>query len=305
MLGPLLARLRAGRLPPDEMWPAHDPRVGSRFVTLGSGACVRVAEAGDAGAPPVLLLPGWGVCAYTWRGNLLPIADAGFRAIAADLRGHGRSDKPVDPGSYTLAAMTAHALEIMDALGLRRAALVGQSMGGRIALEVALAHADRVSALGLVSAVGIGEVTPARIGQRFSGRAFAPLLPLVVRRSTVWLAMRETYGHLGRVTRRDVDEYWAQTQFPEFARATQLLLGEFDWTPLPPERLRALRVPVLLVRGSIDRLVRVHPPPSPLLDPVAAPKRFYLIEGGGHAVNEEAPERVNTVLIEHLCEHAR
>jgi len=70
-------------------------------VTLSDGVTVRVAESGDASAPTVLLVHGWGASMYMWRDWFAPLAAAGRRVVAVDLPGHGLSDKPTDPGRYT------------------------------------------------------------------------------------------------------------------------------------------------------------------------------------------------------------
>ena len=108
------------------MWPAGDPTYHVHFLGLSSGLTVRMIEAGPDDGPAVLMLPGWGVCAYTFRGNLAGLASAGYRAIAVDLKGHGRSDKPLGGAEYTLGSLVAHVREIIAALGLVRPALVAQ-----------------------------------------------------------------------------------------------------------------------------------------------------------------------------------
>src|SRR5476651_553026 len=95
--------LRArGHLVPAAMFPAGVPAIRVRYVALPGGLTLRVAEAGDADAPPVLLLHGWGASMYMWRAWFAPLAAAGFRAIAVDLPGHGLSSKPEAPATYSL-----------------------------------------------------------------------------------------------------------------------------------------------------------------------------------------------------------
>ena len=92
------------RLPPDEWFPAGVAGIAVRRLSLASGLSVRALEAGEPGAPPLLLLHGWGVSAYLWRHNLLPLAEGGRHVVAVDLPGHGQSDAPELPGGYTLVA---------------------------------------------------------------------------------------------------------------------------------------------------------------------------------------------------------
>jgi pimeloyl-ACP methyl ester carboxylesterase len=129
------------------MYPAGIAGLSQRKITLASGLKVRVVESGPADGPPVVLLSGWGGCVYMWRKNLPALAEAGLRVIAVDLKGQGLSDKPLEPAEYTSEKMTAHALEILDALKLKRVRLVGQSMAGKIAADVALAAPDELARL--------------------------------------------------------------------------------------------------------------------------------------------------------------
>src|SRR5206468_7063328 len=109
---------------------AGDPAYRVSFPRLQSGLMVRVVERGDPAAPPVLFIHGWGCSAYVFDRNLPAIADAGFRTIAVDLKGHGLSDKPVDSTEYVIDSLVEHVREILDGLQLESSALVGHSMGG-------------------------------------------------------------------------------------------------------------------------------------------------------------------------------
>jgi len=95
------------------------------MVALPDGTRVHVLESGPADGEPVLLLSGWGGSAYLYRHNIAPLARTGLRVIAPELRGHGLSDKPADAHVYGTPAMITHAMAVMDALGVDRAAPIG------------------------------------------------------------------------------------------------------------------------------------------------------------------------------------
>jgi pimeloyl-ACP methyl ester carboxylesterase len=181
-------------------------------VTLANGLGIRVLESGPPGGTPLLLLHGWAISAYLWRHNFAALAAAGYRVHAPDLPGHGLSDAPLEKGSYTLGALTDDVAALLDALGLERTAVVAQSMGGRIALELARRH--RVTKLALFGPVGFGDVSPARDLVPFLPAIPGSLAALLVPRELVELVQRRVYGKIGWFTDRDVDEYWAPTQFP-------------------------------------------------------------------------------------------
>src|SRR5207247_11254815 len=104
------------------------------------------------GGSAVIFIRGRGASLYTWRKTLAPVIAAGFRVVAFDNRGFGSSGKPAH--GYTNAAYARLVAALMDSLHLPDAVLVGHSMGGEIAGEVAIAFPHRVGALALIGAVG-------------------------------------------------------------------------------------------------------------------------------------------------------
>lgn len=265
-------------------------------MALDTGVRVRVIEAGDPKGAPVVLVHGWGIHSYLWRLNIPALAAAGRRVIAVDLPGHGLSEKPAAPGSYTLAAMSDHLRALFGALDIARAPVVAQSMGGRIAIELALRHPSIVSALALFGSVGIGETTAfAAIANRLPAPR-TPLTTVLTQRWIVALGKAYSYGRRGTIAEEDIDAYWATTQFPDFVPALHRALRDFDWRPLSPETLARLTMPAVVFFGTRDRMVRTRG----VSERVAAlPRgRLHLVRDAGHVANEEAAGEVNTLLVE-------
>jgi pimeloyl-ACP methyl ester carboxylesterase len=265
-------------------------------VTLAGGLRLRLLESGPRDGTPLLLLHGWAISAYLWRHNIAALANAGYRVCAPDLPGHGLSDAPLAKGSYTLATLADDIGALLDALALERAAVVAQSMGGRIALE--LARRGRVTRLALFGPVGFGEVSQAREIAPFIPKIPGALAAMLVPREVVEIVQRRVYGKIGWFSERDVDEYWAPTQFPAVVQATVQMLREFDWEVLTPAALGAIATPTLIVFGTLDGTVR--PEGVDRLVNALPHGRLEWIEGGGHVVMEEVPDRVNALLIEFL-----
>jgi len=119
-----------------------------RYVELPDGPRMAYVEAGPDDGPPVLLLHGEPTWSYLWRQVIPVLAGAGLRAIAPDLVGFGRSDKPAEVAghSYRRHVEWVRAFAF-DALGLRNVTLVGHDWGGLIGLRLAAEHADRVGRL--------------------------------------------------------------------------------------------------------------------------------------------------------------
>src|SRR5439155_1234568 len=138
---------------------------GDRFPT-GTQFAARFARIGDAriryldvgAGTPVIFIHGLGASMYAWRKNLAPVMAAGYRVVALDLLGFGSSDKPAR--GYTNAAYAQLVVALMDSLHLPDAVLVGHSMGGEIAAEVAISFPTRVRGLVLIGAAGLGTREP-------------------------------------------------------------------------------------------------------------------------------------------------
>ena len=124
------------------------------------GLRLAARDEGAPGAPVVLLVHGFASSLRTnWvePGWVQTLTEGGYRVLAFDHRGHGSSDKPLDPSAYTPQAMAGDCVAFLDQLGVRRAALFGYSMGARVTGFAGLAHADRFPVL-VFGGLGIGLV---------------------------------------------------------------------------------------------------------------------------------------------------
>ncbi len=292
---------RAVPLAPDAMYPARDASAAARWVTLPDGERVRVVETGDVDAPPVVLLHGWGCSAYAWRYLTGPLAAAGWRTIAIDLRGHGLSDRPDDPAKYTREAMIDHVAATLDALEVSHAAIVAHSMGGALAMGLALRTPARVDRLALFGPVGFGVVDRAAWSQLLPPSLTGALLPTRIPRWAVKFALQHSRGERGMSDEQEVDEYWAPTQFPEFLNAMRLLLHGFSWTPWTPTDLAAVSQPLLLMFGDRDPVVRPQRV-VPTLARCLPTATLHVAHGAGHVVPEERPEWALALLLPFLGE---
>lgn len=128
------------------------PEIGRTAVAAG----LRTNYLEDGDGPPVVLLHGSGpgVTAYAnWRLTIPSLAQR-FRVVAPDLMGFGFTERPAD-NAYDVGRWTTQVVDLLDALGLEKVSLVGNSFGGGIALRVATQHPDRVDRLVLMGSVGV------------------------------------------------------------------------------------------------------------------------------------------------------
>jgi pimeloyl-ACP methyl ester carboxylesterase len=274
------------------MFPAGRPELRTRYLDLASGIRVRAVECGEPSAPMIVLLPGWGCSVYVFRENLAPLAAAGFHVVAADLKGHGLSDKPISRGEYRGESMRIHVREILDALDTDDIVLVGLSMGAALAAHIAAFAQGHVRGVVLGSPVGFSGIPALWAVKGVTASPVVPLLPRIATRKVIKSILEVVNGKLRKVSPRDVDEYWAPTQFPEFTIAMRQLLHEFTWDAGVP----AIRVPALLISGSQDRLL-----PRALARKYTREiegVRHIEVAGAGHVVYDEAPAAVNEAIVE-------
>lgn len=278
------------------MFPAGVAGIRTRMVELRGGLRLRVSESGAADAPPVLLLHGWGASIYMWRSWFAPLASMGYRVLAADLPGHGLSDKPEDASVYRLAPLTQVVRELLDVERLERVDVVAQSMAGTIALELALAGESRVGRLALVNPAAFGVIPPLRLSPLVRFGIVGRLMPHLLTRGSVARAHRLVYGDPSRITSQNIDQYWAPSQFPAYSRALWRLALGFTWDRHPAEsmaeRLRASGRRIQVILGGRDRLVLDARAYVESLVARDAPLQVSVVEQGGHAVNEEYPSDV-------------
>lgn len=108
-----------------------------------NGIRMHIASVGEG--LPVVFCHGFPGLWYSWRKQLEPVAAAGFRAIAVDQRGYGRSDRPVDPAEYDANQVMDDMIGLLDALGAEKAVFVGHDFGAQQVCNLAVRHADRVA----------------------------------------------------------------------------------------------------------------------------------------------------------------
>jgi pimeloyl-ACP methyl ester carboxylesterase len=170
------------------------PEVTHRMIET-NGIRLHVAEQGEG--PLVILCHGFPECWYSWRHQLPALAKAGFRAVAPDLRGYGRSDRPEAVEQYTILHDIGDIVGLVDALGAKQAVIAGHDIGAPIAWQAALLRPDRFRA---VIALGVpfrprafgGSVPPTTLMPRNENAVFYQL----------FLQTPEAEAALGRDLRR-------------------------------------------------------------------------------------------------------
>lgn len=138
----------------------------------GSGVKLCAAVRGEG--PLVLFVHGWPESAYSWRHQLGPVAEAGFRAAALDVRGYGGSEKPEAVEAYSMRHMVADLLAAMESFGEREAVLVGHDWGAPIVWTTAALHPERVRGVAGLSVPHLppAPLPPTQLYRRIHGDRF-------------------------------------------------------------------------------------------------------------------------------------
>ena len=240
-------------------------------------------SAGGSETAPIVLVHGFGGDLNTWLFNQPDLAET-HAVYALDLPGHGRSGK--DVGAGDLAALSGALGAFLDALGIGRAHLVGHSLGGAVALELALGRPEAVASLTLIASAGLGpEINGAYIdgfiaaGRRKEMKAVLQMLfadPQAVGRDMVEEVLR--YKRLDGVEAalRGI----AGAVFPGGRQGTVLA-----------ERLAELAQPVQVIRGREDRIL-----PPAQAEGLPAKVAVTMIENAGHMPQMEAAAEVNRLI---------
>lgn len=149
----------------------------SRLVRT-NGVTLRVTEAGEPGAPVVVLCHGFPELAFTWRHQVRALAAAGYHVLAPDQRGYGGSDRPADPTAYNIGELTADVVGLLDDAGAEQAALIGHDFGAVVAWGAPLLQPDRFSAVAGLSLPPVPrpKVTTTRAFRRIFGDRFFYIL---------------------------------------------------------------------------------------------------------------------------------
>ena len=274
-----------------------------------NGTRFHVAESGDG--PLVLLLHGFPEFWWAWRHQLESLPPAGFRAVAADLRGYGGSDKP--PRGYDLVTAAADAAGLIRALGEANAIVVGHDWGGLVAWTLSAYFPKAVRRLAVVSMGHPLRMRAAVVGRplgrgRRSGYPLAFQLPLFPERQL----LRDGASRVGRMLadwsapgwpdQESERTYRRAMRIPSAAHSALEYHRWFVRSGLRPDGLRYARhmrapiqAPTLHLQGALDPCV----PPQTARGAgryVEAPYRWKVIDGTGHFPHEERPVTFDTEL---------
>ena len=251
---------------------------------------VRIAWESNGSGDPVLFLHGLGGSMHDWEAQV-PAFSPKYRVLRLDVRGHGSSDKP--KGKYEVEEFTGDAIAVLRPAGAERAHVVGISMGGMIALQLALDAPAMVRSLVLVNTGP--EVKAENLAERFAlwqRRLFTRFMSM--EKFADILAGRLFPEPGQEAMRAAFHRRWSAND-PAAYRESYLAL--LRWSVA--DRIQAIREPALVVHAEFDYTTRERKERWARKLPNA---RMATIAGGRHAVSMDKPEEFNRLVLGFLAE---
>ncbi|GAT71301.1 alpha/beta hydrolase [Planomonospora sp. ID91781] len=275
--------------------PAEDGRAfrspylaqaGSRYADTPI-ARFHYVQAGS-GSPVILLSPG-GTSVIGWKEQVAALA-RDHTVYVVDLPGQGYTRLKDADFAFDLEAMTSAVGAFLDAVGVRRAALAGNSWSGGWALAFAQRHPERVSRLALLDATGL-DLPGTWMWESLKIPVVGELaVKLSTGKSTVRGLVEGMMVNKWRLTDRLLDEWWAPMTFHDNIRATYLLERRLDWAQTE-RALPSTATPALVLWGAQDTVQPVER--ARRFAELLPDARLQILDGCGHVPQLDCPEPVN------------
>ncbi len=307
-----------------------------------NGVTLRVTEAGDRGAPVVVLAHGFPELAYSWRHQIPVLAEAGFHVLAPDQRGYGGSSRPGAVEDYDIVALTGDIVGLLDDVDAEETAIVGHDWGSPVATNFPLFHPDRVSRVVAMSVPPVPRASapPTQIWREAFGEHFFYMLHFqepgvadaeldadpakVLRRMIGGLRSDGGQAAAARMVAPGpegfVDRLPEPDGLPDWITADEVdyYVQEFSRTGFTGglnwyrnlDRNWALTETTPATTITVPTLfiagtadpVLGFTPRDRVGDVVSGPYREVMVAGAGHWLQQERPADVNTALLEFLTE---
>ena len=279
---------------------------------------------GAAGDPVLILLHGFPELGYSWRHQIGPLAQAGYRVVVPDLRGFGRSDVPQDVASYAIDVLSRDVLTLLEEAGAERGVVIGHDWGADVAWKTAWMHPQRIEAVAGLSVpfVPRAPAPPVQIMRENLGQDFyivwfqepgvaEPVLSRDVRRTLttprVWdpawaQDTQETPSTPKFMTDQELAVYVEAFERTGFAGGLAYYRNiDRNWELTAALDESRIGQPALFLTGERDP-VRQFMPAEAMDGRVTDLRDSVVVPGAGHWVNQEAPDAVNQALLRWLGE---
>lgn len=335
------------RAPPNT-FPADSPCALVRHVpdTVPSterivetnGVRLYTVEAGERGAPVVVLAHGFPELSYSWRHQIPVLAAAGYHVLAPDQRGYGQSSRPLKISDYNVAELSADLIGLLDDVGAAKAVFVGHDWGAPVAWSTAQLHPDRVAAVvGLsVPPVPRAQVPPTEAFRKTFGDNFFYMLYFqepgvadaelgadaarTMRRMMASLSgdrsaalrmvrpgpegfierLPEPDGLPDWISAEELDHYIAEFTRTGFTGGLNWYRNlDRNWEIMANPPVATIGMPAMFLAGADDPVLGFMRRER-ASEVVTGPYQEVVIDGAGHWLQQERPDQVNEVLLDFL-----
>jgi non-heme chloroperoxidase len=260
-------------------------------IEVEPGVSIFAQDVGSG--PPVVLLHGWALSHEVWDRSVYSLVTQGFRAIAVDLRGHGRSSQPFT--GYDVQRLGADVVALIEGLGLERVTLVGWSLGGLTAFRVAAVRPDLVAKLVLVCSNGVA--ASRQPGLPFGAAAADVEEAVLAAELTDRVASRES--QIRSAVQKGMPESTVQWLLSLTMRVPSWAGRGCLHTLLNTDQVddaATLEPPLVQIVGEFDPILSKRAA-AWLIDRVPVARQLH-VEGSGHFPMFENAERFNTALMD-------
>ncbi len=288
-----------------------------RRVAVGGGVELSVTDAGSG--PAVVLCHGFPELAYSWRHQVQPLLDAGYRVLVPDMRGYGASSAPSEVDAYDVVSLCGDMVGLLDSIGESQAIFVGHDWGANVVWWLAAIHPERVRALAGLSVPFVPRapaapipIMRAHLGEDFyivwfqqPGVADAALGSDVRRTLTTSRQWTAQWAEEDGAVRKRPDwlsEEELQVYVDAFER-TGFTGGlnwyrniDRNWELTEPYGDRRIEQPAMFLTGELDP-VRTFMPVEAMDGWVTDLRSRTVVPGAGHWVQQQAPQAVNAELL--------
>ncbi len=319
--------------------PSSKPPPAQRLVDT-NGVQLQVIEAGDRGAPVVILAHGFPELAYSWRHQVAVLAEAGYHVLAPDQRGYGGSSRPDAIEAYNIHELTADLVGLLDDVGAERAVWIGHDWGAIVVWNAPLLHPDRVAAVAALSVPALprAKVPPTQAFRKTFGENFFYMLYFqepgiadaelnadparTLRRmmgglrvsgdqsAAIRMVAPGPEGFVDRLPEPDELPDWISQDeldhyISEFSRTG--FTGGLNWYrnldrnwETTPELADAKITVPSLFLAGTADPVLAFTRADRASEVISGPYRQVMIDGAGHWLQQERPDEVNATLLEFL-----
>jgi pimeloyl-ACP methyl ester carboxylesterase len=319
--------------------PLSKPLSTERLVNT-NGVQLRVVEAGERGAPVVILAHGFPELAYSWRHQIPALVEAGYHVLAPDQRGYGGSSRPDAIDAYDIHELTGDLVGLLDDVGAKRAAWIGHDWGSMVVWNAGLLHPDRVAAIAGLSVPPVPrakrpttEALRRTFGENFfyilyfqepgvadaelngdpartMRRMIAGLRPPGDERAALRMVAPGPEGFIDRLPEPDgLPDWISQAELDhyvdEFSRTG--FTGGLNWYrnmdrnwETTPDLADSKISVPSLFVGGTADPVLTFTRADRASEVISGPYRQVMIDGAGHWIQQERPDEVNAALLEFL-----